>query len=232
MADLLRTRVKQLSRAEDGDARSPQTAAVPAPGGQGSPGTADGSAAPKALPKGVVLGKDGKPCRSCTSFAAWAAMTKKDGSSSSTPSSSSSSSLSPSSSLFNPLPSDDAATQASAPADCPPDVDTLGRHTWTFLHSMSASYPEQASAAQQRDMSHFLQLFSQFYPCSVCADDLRDWMREPGNEPRGAVAGRDQFGRWMCRAHNEVNRKLGKPLFDCARWQERWREGWRDGRCD
>ena len=79
-------------------------------------------------------------------------------------------------------------------------------------------------------MSQFLQLFSHFYPCSVCADDLRDWMRRPGNEPR--VAGRDQFGGWMCRAHNEVNRKLGKPLFDCARWQERWREGWRDGRCD
>lgn len=116
------------------------------------------------------------------------------------------------------------------PEDCPPDVDTLGRHTWTFLHTMSATYPEQASPAQQRDMRQFMQLFSQFYPCWVCADDFRDWMRRPGNEPR--VAGRDQLGRWMCEAHNDVNRKLGKPVFDCARWQERWREGWRDGRCD
>lgn len=51
-----------------------------------------------------------------------------------------------------------------------------------------------------------------------------------GNEPR--VEGREGLGRWMCEAHNEVNRKLGKREFECARWEERWRSGWRDGRCD
>lgn len=55
-------------------------------------------------------------------------------------------------------------------------------------------------------------------------------MRKPGNEPR--VGGQEEFGMWMCRAHNEVNRKLGKGEFDCKRWKERWRDGWRDGRCD
>ena len=33
------------------------------------------------------------------------------------------------------------------------------------------------------------------------------------------------LGRWMCEAHNEVNRKLGKGEFDCSRWEERWRTG-------
>lgn len=54
-------------------------------------------------------------------------------------------------------------------------------------------------------------------------------MRE-GNEPK--VSSRDDFGRWMCRAHNAVSEKLGKETFDCDKWEERWRIGWRDGRCD
>jgi FAD-linked sulfhydryl oxidase len=51
-----------------------------------------------------------------------------------------------------------------------------------------------------------------------------------GNAPR--VSSREDFGRWLCEAHNEVNDKLGKPLFDCNKWEERWRTGWKDGRCD
>lgn len=45
------------------------------------------------------------------------------------------------------------------------------------------------------------------------------------------VQGRKEFGLWMCNAHNEVNRKLGKQEFDCSKWEERWRDGWKDG-CD
>ncbi len=45
------------------------------------------------------------------------------------------------------------------------------------------------------------------------------------------VGSRDEFGRWMCEAHNEVNQKLGKNVFDCNKWGERWRTGWKDGRC-
>jgi len=36
----------------------------------------------------------------------------------------------------------------------------------------------------------------------------------------------------MCEAHNMVNRKLEKPLFDCSKVNERWRDGWADGHCD
>lgn len=49
------------------------------------------------------------------------------------------------------------------------------------------------------------------------------------------VESREAFGRWMCEAHNEVNRKLGKREFDCEKWEERWGEkAWKKeagGRC-
>ncbi|KAG6060852.1 hypothetical protein E4U13_001273 [Claviceps humidiphila] len=160
------------------------------------------------LPTSVVLGKDGKPCRSCTSFAAWKAMSK------------------------NKTRHDSAAqnqgSSVTACSDCPPDVETLGRGTWTLLHSIAATYPEMPSKSQQSDMMSFVKLFSKLYPCWVCAKDFQSYLGK--ESPR--VQSRDEFGKWLCDAHNEVNRKLGKPQFDCSRWDERWRTGWKDGRCD
>ena len=56
---------------------------------------------------------------------------------------------------------------------CPENIHTLGRGTWSFLHTMAAYYPEQPTPAQQTDMREFLRTFSQFYPCNACAGHLR-----------------------------------------------------------
>jgi len=34
---------------------------------------------------------------------------------------------------------------------------------------------------------------------------------------------RKEFAQWMCEAHNHVNRKLGKPDFDCSKVDQRWK---------
>lgn len=31
-----------------------------------------------------------------------------------------------------------------------------------------------------------------------------------------------EFQAWMCRAHNAVNRRLGKPTFNCSVAAARW----------
>ncbi|KAK4228160.1 ERV/ALR sulfhydryl oxidase domain-containing protein [Podospora fimiseda] len=155
------------------------------------------------LPKGMILDKDGKPCRSCNSgqaFAAWAAQTKKK------------------------LPT----TPVKKRTDCPADSETLGRSTWTLLHSIAATYPRQPTSTQQTDLTSFIKLFSKFYPCWVCAEDFQAYIERE----KVKAGSRDEFGNWLCEAHNEVNRKLGKPEFDCKRWEERWRTGWKDGSCD
>ncbi|KAI9837849.1 MAG: hypothetical protein M1819_006783 [Sarea resinae] len=171
---------------------------------------------PKRLLKGVVLGKDGKPCRSCTSIASWAALTKKK--------------LAADEASSQSTPTTTSTVPITMPADCPPDVEALGRSSWTLLHSITATYPERATPTQQTEMRQFLSLFTKLYPCWVCGEEFAAWMSKKKNEP--PVEGRDGLGDWMCRAHNAVNKKLGKPEFDCAKWQERWRTGWKDGRCD
>lgn len=97
---------------------------------------------------------------------------------------------------------------------------------------MAAYYPEKPTPGQQADMAGFVKLFAKLYPCRPCAEDFQRWEQTPGHGVAGAVGSREDFGQWLCRAHNEVNRKLGKEQFDCSRWLERWRDGWKDGRCD
>jgi FAD-linked sulfhydryl oxidase len=126
---------------------------------------------------------------------------------------------------------DAIATAPSQPiSDCPPDVEQLGRSTWTLLHTIAAQYPAAPTLAEQLNAKTFIQSFSKLYPCWHCASDFQAWLKRDSNAPR--VSSRDDFGRWLCEAHNAVNVKLGKKTFDCNRWEERWRTGWKDGRCD
>lgn len=106
----------------------------------------------------------------------------------------------------------------------PPDVEKLGRSSWSLLHSVAATYPETPTNKQQSDLKQFLKLFGNFYPCWYCGGDFEKYMAE--REP--ATESQDAFGNWLCEAHNDVNRKLGKPRFDCNLWKQRWRDGWDD----
>jgi FAD-linked sulfhydryl oxidase len=121
-----------------------------------------------------------------------------------------------------------AAVSSGPQSDCPPDVEQLGRSSWTLLHSIAATYPEAPTQTQQTQVQQFLGLFSKLYPCWVCAEDFQEWIAK--NKVR--TESREEFGQWMCEAHNDVNKKLGKKEFDCSKWEERWRTGWKDGRCD
>ena len=77
-------------------------------------------------------------------------------------------------------------------------------------------------------MLQLLHALPALYPCSHCATDLgaRIRRRPPDVRSRAALAA------WLCATHNDVNARLGKPAFDCARVDERWREGPKDGSCD
>ena len=160
----------------------------------------------KKNPPGIILDKDGKPCKSCTAFRDLMAISTK-------------------------RPSQASLQQLQQPSHCPPDVEVLGRATWTFLHTLAANFPEKPTVQEQQQISSFMGTLGRFYPCWHCADDFRTWMGKRGNEPK--TGSRREFEEWMCRAHNEVNLKLGKKEFDCSSKSLgiRWRDGPKDGSC-
>ncbi|KAJ7576898.1 ERV/ALR sulfhydryl oxidase domain-containing protein [Mycena floridula] len=174
-----------------------------------------------ALPPGMILGPDGKPCKVCTAFRTW-----KVGSTSTIETDEKTRGKG------RDKQSAAAITAAVAPqippANCPLDSEQLGRSTWAFLHTTAAYYPERPTPNQRANMLSLIRALPILYPCSHCADDFGEDLKV--NPPD--VSGRVGLSRWLCERHNQVNSKLGKESFDCAKTDERWKTGPEDGSCD
>jgi FAD-linked sulfhydryl oxidase len=87
----------------------------------------------------------------------------------------------------------------------------LGRATWKFLHTMVARFPDEPTTSDRTALETFIHLFGRLYPCGECARHFRQLLAEypPQTSSRNAAAG------WLCFAHNVVNERLEKPIFDC-----------------
>ncbi|KAF9563922.1 hypothetical protein CPC08DRAFT_632135 [Agrocybe pediades] len=178
------------------------------------------------MPPGMVMGPDGKPCKICTSFRNWKPRTTNN----TTPRADREPKVSTSEGQQkrNGTPVASSLAGDEPPPGCPPDVEQLGRATWTFLHTTAAYYPEKPTPTQSENMLMLLRSIPVLYPCTWCAKDFGE---DIGKNPPD-VSGRTALSLWLCKRHNEVNEKLGKESFDCAKVDERWKDGPADGRCD
>uniref|UniRef100_A0A0N5BAT8 Sulfhydryl oxidase n=1 Tax=Strongyloides papillosus TaxID=174720 RepID=A0A0N5BAT8_STREA len=111
--------------------------------------------------------------------------------------------------------------------DCPVDKDELGRSTWNLLHTISVYYPNNPTEKNKTDVKNTIESLAQIYPCSHCAEDFRNDIKEHPIR----LENRNELANWMCEVHNRVNEKIGKEKFDCSKVFERWYDGWKDGSC-
>ncbi|GME80380.1 unnamed protein product [Ambrosiozyma monospora] len=169
----------------------------------------------------IIYDEDGKPCRSCNTLLDFKMVThvQKDARPSG---STTNSALSSTTASAMAIPMKKVAETTQYARDEPPDVEQLGKASWSLLHTLAARYPTEPNAEQQSDMGQFINLFAKLYPCWFCAKDFKKYIEE--NKP--VLESQEKFGRWLCNAHNAVNVKIGKPKFDCNLWKQRWKDGW------
>lgn len=100
----------------------------------------------------------------------------------------------------------------------PESRNELGKGTWSLLHIMASTYPVNPTPDVVQDHVIFFQLLPRIYPCPDC----RAHMRQMFHEFPPQLNNRQEFMMWLCEAHNRVNRRLNKPVFDCTKLDERW----------
>ena len=94
----------------------------------------------------------------------------------------------------------------------------LGRATWTLLHTLASQLPERPSKQQRKDLHTLVDVLTRVYPCGECAYHFRQFVK--ADPPR--VDSRSAFAQWLCRLHNNVNRRLGKAEFNCTTVDAKW----------
>uniref|UniRef100_A0AAG5DCU6 Sulfhydryl oxidase n=1 Tax=Anopheles atroparvus TaxID=41427 RepID=A0AAG5DCU6_ANOAO len=175
------------------------------------------------MPNHHQNGKEAAPCRTCMDFKSWSKQQRK------TLTTSSSNSVAKASSEVAHRKADTPDERnGGSPPNCPIDKEQLGRYTWGLLHTVAAYYPTNPTEADEKNVRTFFNSLSKLYPCEYCAKDFQQELKAMPPETKSQHA----LSQWLCRIHNQVNVKLGKPEFDCTKVNERWRDGWLDGSCD
>ncbi|XP_058461345.1 FAD-linked sulfhydryl oxidase ALR [Malaya genurostris] len=169
-------------------------------------------------------GKEPVPCRTCVDFKSWSKQQRK--ALSTNASNNKPSEVAVSNVGDNSKPTD--SPPSGPPAHCPLDKERLGQHTWGLLHTMAAYFPDSPTNEEQNNVRRFFDSFAKVYPCEYCAKDFQNELKKSPPETNS----QHLLSQWLCRMHNKVNAKLGKPEFDCSKVNERWRDGPNDGSCD
>jgi len=88
----------------------------------------------------------------------------------------------------------------------------LGRAAWKVLHTTFARFPDKPTSEESKALKQYIHLFQRLYPCGECANHFGELLKQfpPQTSSRSAAAA------WGCHVHNEVNKRLKKPQFDCA----------------
>lgn len=99
-----------------------------------------------------------------------------------------------------------------------PTGEAIGNAGWTILHTTTMAYPDHPTDIQQEHMTNFFKYFAIVYPCTICSTHFQKELAE--DPPK--TESRQELTQWLCRVHNRVNKRLGKPEFPCANIYMRW----------
>lgn len=87
--------------------------------------------------------------------------------------------------------------------------DSWGPSLWNVMHLFAATYPVKPSIADVEHWGNFYNSLEKCIPCSICREHYVTYRTEtPIN-----LKSRLTLMNWVFHLHNDVNKKLGKPLL-------------------
>lgn len=89
----------------------------------------------------------------------------------------------------------------------------LGNAAWKLFHTTFARFPDKPNEEEQEALRQFIHLFQRLYPCGECAEHFGTILDKYPPQ----VVSRSAAAAWGCHVHNEVNKSLKKPIFDCSK---------------
>lgn len=91
------------------------------------------------------------------------------------------------------------------------DVRLWGPSAWETMHAVTFTYPEQNPTEEEKDaMRRFFYSIADVLPCYRCRKHFKELLMTHRLEDN--LHNRDQLTRWLVARHNDVNRRLGKPI--------------------
>lgn len=88
----------------------------------------------------------------------------------------------------------------------------LGNSAWHLLHVVLARYPDKPTEQERNTLKQYIHLFGQIYPCGDCARHFQKLLKKFPPQ----VSSRKTAALWGCHIHNQVNKRLEKPEYDCT----------------
>lgn len=93
--------------------------------------------------------------------------------------------------------------------------DVWGPSAWRLMHTIAQHYPESADTSTQDAMRTFLSSLQDLLPCTECKQHLRSYLQ--ANPMTDAVQTRSGVQGYLVDLHNDVNRRLNKPVWRVER---------------
>lgn len=84
---------------------------------------------------------------------------------------------------------------------------------WMTLHSVSTSYPENPTQTEKQLVNSWLEMFKDTITCPHCKEHFATMLYNYRNRFSGFLNSRQDFAMFVFRAHNAVNARLHKPVY-------------------
>lgn len=88
---------------------------------------------------------------------------------------------------------------------------------WSYIHMITLNYPNKPNTTDKN--KHFLLVnnFMNTLPCPTCKNEIKNIIND--NDLRNSLVNKDKFMEYLWDIHNQVNKKLHKPLLSLKKFK-------------